>query len=131
MIVVSKNHMRSDLVMRPTCAVLTGDLFTRIAFLFPPRRPLTTAAKMPKFFKKLRNKSRSSTPTPSQPAAGPIVVPETIKVVWSGIEMLLKRVEKGLDGTPAKMPVAVINTFIDLVHVCEPSRLIPQFFLIR
>ena len=38
------------------------------------------------------------------------------------MEMLLKKVEGCLGGTPAKAPVAAINTLIDIKNVCCQSH---------
>ena len=40
-----------------------------------------------------------------------------LALAWQGVELLLKKVEKCLDGTPAKGPVAAINALIELKNV--------------
>ena len=54
----------------------------------------------------------------------PSKVKRNIKLAWHGIEQLLQRTEKFLDGTPFKTPVAVLNTLIDIASARE-------FLLIR
>ena len=49
---------------------------------------------------------------------------DALRVGWHGIELLLKKVEGCLDGTPFKVPVAAINALIDLKDV----RCQSQFF---
>lgn len=45
---------------------------------------------------------------------------DVLVVAWTGMEMLLKKVERCLDGTLAKPPVAAINALIDIKNVrCE------------
>ena len=70
----------------------------------------------------------SGTPT-SSGAQPPAMVPQkeeskskltpkdALLVAWHGMELLLKKVEGCLDGTPAKGPVAAINALIDLKNV--------------
>jgi hypothetical protein len=38
-------------------------------------------------------------------------------LLWHGFEQILKRIEPCLEGTPAKLPVKVLNTIIDIVKV--------------
>ena len=47
---------------------------------------------------------------------------DVLVVAWTGIEMLLKKVEGCLDGTLAKAPVAAINALIDIKNVCCQFR---------
>ena len=47
---------------------------------------------------------------------------DVLKVAWTGIEMLLKKVEGCLDGTLAKTPVAAINALIDIKNVFVSLR---------
>jgi hypothetical protein len=42
---------------------------------------------------------------------------DVLVVAWTGMEMLLKKVERCLDGTLAKPPVAAINALIDIKNV--------------
>ena len=42
---------------------------------------------------------------------------DVLVVAWTGMEMLLKKVEGCLDGTLAKPPVAAINALIDIKNV--------------
>ena len=42
---------------------------------------------------------------------------DILSVAWTGMEMLLKKVEGCLDGTLAKAPVAAINALIEIKHV--------------
>ena len=46
---------------------------------------------------------------------------DVLKVAWTGMKMLLKKVEGCLDGTLAKTPVAAINAVIDITDVCCQS----------
>ena len=41
----------------------------------------------------------------------------SLSLLWHGFEQLLKRIEPCLDGTPAKVPVNVLNTIIDIGKV--------------
>ena len=49
---------------------------------------------------------------------------DALMVAWHGIELLLKKVERCLDGTPAKVPVAAINAVIDLKNVRWRSQFV-------
>ncbi|KAF9029853.1 hypothetical protein BDZ89DRAFT_1132802 [Hymenopellis radicata] len=64
--------------------------------------------KVVKVFKKSHSGSRGSTPA--------IDWKGSAKVTWSGIEMMLKRAEKCLDGSPFKTPVAAVNALVALFH---------------
>ncbi|KAF9029837.1 hypothetical protein BDZ89DRAFT_1065133, partial [Hymenopellis radicata] len=64
---------------------------------------------MPKFVKKVLKKLRPGS-TPAIDWKG------TAKVTWTGLEMMLKKAEKCLDGTPFKSPVAAINALVALFH---------------
>ncbi|KAF8702632.1 hypothetical protein AX14_014391 [Amanita brunnescens Koide BX004] len=39
-------------------------------------------------------------------------------LAWHGVEQLLKKIEPCLSGTPAKLPVNVLNTIIDIGKAC-------------
>lgn len=43
---------------------------------------------------------------------------DVLVVFWTGLEMLLKKADGFLGGTPAKAPVGVINALIDIKNVC-------------
>ena len=47
----------------------------------------------------------------------PSKVKRNIKFDWHGIEQVLQKSEKFLDGTPFKTPIAVLNTLIDIANV--------------
>ena len=51
-----------------------------------------------------------------EPVEKPSKVKRNIKIAWQGIEQLLLRSEKFLDGTPFKTPVAVLNTVIGIAN---------------
>jgi len=42
---------------------------------------------------------------------------DTLKTTWHGIELLLKKAEACLEGTPAKAPVALVNALIAIKNV--------------
>ena len=42
---------------------------------------------------------------------------DALKTTWHGIELLLKKAEVCLDGTPAKAPVAFVNALIAIKNV--------------
>jgi len=70
--------------------------------------------------------SVSATPTSS--SAQPFATdPQTqrskskLALAWQGMELLLKKVERCLDGTPAKAPVVAINALIELKNVRRQS----------
>ena len=46
----------------------------------------------------------------------PSKVKRNIKFAWHGIEQVLQKTEKFLDGTPFKTPIAVLNTLIDIAN---------------
>lgn len=46
----------------------------------------------------------------------PSKMKRNIKLAWHGIEQLLQRTEKFLDGTPFGTPIAVLNTVIDIAN---------------
>ena len=48
----------------------------------------------------------------------PSKVKHNIKFAWHGIEQVLQKSEKFLDGTPFKTPIAVLNALIDIANVC-------------
>ena len=52
-------------------------------------------------------------------AQGSTTTTRSLLVVWHGIEQLLKKIEPCLAGTPAKVPVNVLNTIIDIGKVCS------------
>ena len=41
-----------------------------------------------------------------------------IKLAWHGIEQVLQKTEKFLDGTPFKTPIAILNTLIEMANAC-------------
>ena len=43
----------------------------------------------------------------------------SLSLAWHGVEQLLKRIEPCLAGTPAKVPVNILNTIIDIGKVCS------------
>ena len=45
------------------------------------------------------------------------IAKDILSVAWTGMEMLLKKVEGCLDGTLAKAPVAAINALIEIKNV--------------
>ncbi|KAF5319160.1 hypothetical protein D9619_008785 [Psilocybe cf. subviscida] len=47
---------------------------------------------------------------------------DVLVLAWTGMEMLLKKVEPFLDGTPAKAPVAAINTLIDIKNAVGDNK---------
>ena len=53
----------------------------------------------------------SGPPTPHSNPQGKILVS------WHGIEQVLRKAERCLEGTPFKMPVAVLNTLIEVKNV--------------
>ena len=46
----------------------------------------------------------------------PSKVKRNIKLAWHGIEQVLQKTEKFLDGTPFKTPIAVLNILIDIAN---------------
>ena len=42
---------------------------------------------------------------------------ESLVLAWRGFQLLSKKIEAFLDGTPFKTPVAVLNVLIDLGNV--------------
>jgi len=52
---------------------------------------------------------------------------DKLKMAWHGVEVLLKKAERPLAGTPFQTPVAAVNVLIELGNVC-PSLL---FFILR
>ncbi|KAG5342333.1 hypothetical protein C0989_003463 [Termitomyces sp. Mn162] len=42
------------------------------------------------------------------------MVKDGLQMAWNGVELLLKKIEKSLTGTPLKFPVGVITTLIEL-----------------
>ncbi|KAF5319337.1 hypothetical protein D9619_008898 [Psilocybe cf. subviscida] len=47
---------------------------------------------------------------------------DVLVIAWTGMEMLLKKVEKCLDGTPAKMPVAAVNALIEIKNAVGDNK---------
>ncbi|KAG6863211.1 hypothetical protein C0993_012446 [Termitomyces sp. T159_Od127] len=45
-----------------------------------------------------------------------------MKSAWLGLEMVLKRAESFLDGTPFKGPISAINMFIDLGNAISDNK---------
>ncbi|KAG6862819.1 hypothetical protein C0993_001363, partial [Termitomyces sp. T159_Od127] len=45
-----------------------------------------------------------------------------MKSVWLGLEMVLKRAESLLDGTPLKSPISAINMLIDLGNAISDNK---------
>lgn len=43
---------------------------------------------------------------------------DVLVLAWTGVELLLKKVQPFLDGTPAKAPVAAVNALIEIKNVC-------------
>ena len=43
----------------------------------------------------------------------------SLSLAWHGVEQLLKRIEPCLGGTPAKVPINMLNTIIDIGKVCS------------
>ena len=44
-------------------------------------------------------------------------IKDRLKMAWHGVEMLLKKAERPLAGTPFQTPFAVVNVFIELGNV--------------
>lgn len=44
-------------------------------------------------------------------------IKESFALAWNGFQLLSKKVESFLDGTPFKTPVAVLNVLIDIGNV--------------
>jgi hypothetical protein len=49
---------------------------------------------------------------------------EYLSLARGGLKLFLHKLESFLEGTPFKVPVAVINVLIDLAEVCSSSTLI-------
>ncbi|KAG6887983.1 hypothetical protein C0992_010011 [Termitomyces sp. T32_za158] len=45
-----------------------------------------------------------------------------MKIAWHGVQMLLKKFEKVLDGTPLKSPVNAVNILIDLGNAIVDNK---------
>jgi hypothetical protein len=45
---------------------------------------------------------------------------DRLQLVWHGVELLLPKLEKLLDGTPFKAPIAAINVLLDIGNVGCP-----------
>ncbi|KIJ53753.1 hypothetical protein M422DRAFT_775760, partial [Sphaerobolus stellatus SS14] len=84
----------------------------------PPHNELTS--KKNKFRLKVPFLSRSSSRTqnaqdqPTEDSPG--------KLAWRGVELLLKNVEKFLDGTPFKTPISVLNILIDVGNAVVDNK---------
>ena len=83
------------------------------------RRPLssTTSGEAPTLPKDHINKSDvTSLPAPDHGQTS--TTNRSLSLLWHGFEQLLKRIGPCLGGTPAKVPVTVLNTIIDIGKVC-------------
>ncbi|KAF5311029.1 hypothetical protein D9619_008102 [Psilocybe cf. subviscida] len=47
---------------------------------------------------------------------------DVLILAWTGMEMLLKKIEPFLDGTPAKVPVAAINALIEIKNAVGDNK---------
>ncbi len=56
-----------------------------------------------------------------------MAVKDILEVTWTGVEMLLKKVEGCLGGTLAKTPVNAVNAIIDIKNVCCQSQWTTQY----
>ncbi|EDR06536.1 uncharacterized protein LACBIDRAFT_389232 [Laccaria bicolor S238N-H82] len=78
-------------------------------------------------------------PGPSDSGVAPSVhdagtadrVKDALVVAWTGMEMLLKKVEGCLDGTLAKAPVAAINALIDIKNAVGDNKGATEELLIQ
>jgi hypothetical protein len=50
-------------------------------------------------------------------------------MTWNGIQVVLKKSERTLDGTPFKAPVAAINAIIEIANVRRRSTASQPTFL--
>ncbi|KAJ7017325.1 hypothetical protein C8F04DRAFT_469494 [Mycena alexandri] len=57
---------------------------------------------------------------PSNPNPSP--VPEYIRTLKTGLVLLAKKTEPFLDGTPFKIPISVLNTFLDLAGTISDNK---------
>ncbi|KAG5335803.1 hypothetical protein C0989_000290, partial [Termitomyces sp. Mn162] len=51
-----------------------------------------------------------------------IMMRDGLQTAWKGVELLLKKAEKSLAGTPFQVPVGIVNTLIELKNAVSDNN---------
>ncbi|KAH0584804.1 hypothetical protein J132_01573 [Termitomyces sp. J132] len=61
-------------------------------------------------------------PSPARSIDTGTVMKDRLQLAWNGVELLLKKAEDSLAGTPFRVPVGIVNTLIELYNAVSDNN---------